>query len=500
MAGVQIDGVNNKIDFDDDQDTSISSNTDDTLVFEAGGVNIASITAGEFAINEGSADIDFRVESNGQTHMIHVDAGNDHVNIAGGGTDGGGVFNVFSADNTTTLSLVGTDSDASAGPILSLERSANSAATGDEIGKILFKAQNAANETIEYCEIRTDINDATDGSEDGRFIIQTIDAGSAGRSRMEIVGTETIFNQDSADIDFRVESNNNINMIKVDAGDDRTHYGGTSYQGQNLGVHNFHSGTTTDQSGLQLGSNTASYANALFKIGCLRDQTNSYNFVECYTGNGSDNINDDLEFKVKGDGNVSCDESFTGSGADYAEYFEWKDGNASDEDRIGISVKLDGNKIVPSSDSDNASDIIGVVSGSPVIVGDADGTGARWTQKYLKDDYGRKLKEEYTVTTWRDEANKQDHSYATDRIPSDVTVPSDAKVTTTELDGVTKLLRPKINPDYDKTKTYVSREDRKEWDTVGLVGKLRIKKGQKTGTNWIKLRDISDTVEEWLVR
>jgi hypothetical protein len=604
MAGVQIDGVNNKIDFDDDQDTSISANTDDTLVIEAGGNTMATITATTFTINDGttittadntdtltlkstdadadegpilklhrdsgspadgdiigeirfnadndagedteclhfkaqladasdgsedgqiyliakkdgtdrnrfavksdetifnedSVDVDFRVESNGQTHMIHVDAGNDHVNIAGGGTDGGGVFNVFSADNTTTLSLVGTDSDASAGPILSLERSANSAATGDEIGKILFKAQNAANETIEYCEIRTDINDATDGSEDGRFIIQTIDAGSAGRSRMEIVGTETIFNQDSADIDFRVESNNNINMIKVDAGDDRTHYGGTSYQGQNLGVHNFHSGTTTDQSGLQLGSNTASYANALFKIGCLRDQTNSYNFVECYTGNGSDNINDDLEFKVKGDGNVSCDESFTGSGADYAEYFEWKDGNASDEDRIGISVKLDGNKIVPSSDSDNASDIIGVVSGSPVIVGDADGTGARWTQKYLKDDYGRKLKEEYTVTTWRDEANKQDHSYATDRIPSDVTVPSDAKVTTTELDGVTKLLRPKINPDYDKTKTYVSREDRKEWDTVGLVGKLRIKKGQKTGTNWIKMRDISDSVEEWLVR
>jgi hypothetical protein len=68
-------------------------------------------------------------------------------------------------------------------PILSLERSANSAATNDEIGKILFKAQNAANETIEYCEIRTDINDATDGSEDGRFIIQTIDGGSAGRSR-----------------------------------------------------------------------------------------------------------------------------------------------------------------------------------------------------------------------------------------------------------------------------------------------------------------------------
>ena len=149
---------------------------------------------------------------------------------------------------------------------------------------------------------------------------------------------------------------------------------------------------------------------------------------------------------------------------------------------------------------DDAANIIGVISATPVVIGDADGTGTRWTQKYLKDDYGRKLKEEYTVTTWRDEANKEDHSYATDRIPSDVTVPSDAKVTTTEPDGVTKLLRPKINPDYDKTKTYVSREDRKEWDTVGLMGKLRLRKGQPTGTNWIKMRDISDSVEEWLVR
>ena len=44
------------------------------------------------------------------------------------------------------------------------------------------------------------------------------------------------------------------------------------------------------------------------------------------------------------------------------------------------------------------------------------------------------------------------------------------------------------------------RSDRKEWDTVGLMGKLRLKKGQPTGTNWIKMKDISSDVEEWLVR
>ena len=45
MAGIQIDGVNNKIDFDDDADTSISSATDDTLVVEVGGNTLATVTA-----------------------------------------------------------------------------------------------------------------------------------------------------------------------------------------------------------------------------------------------------------------------------------------------------------------------------------------------------------------------------------------------------------------------------------------------------------------------
>ena len=461
MSGIQIDGVNNKIDFDDDQDTSISANTDDTLVVEVGGTNIATVTATSVTFNDG-------VE-------IIVD------------------------DNSNALKLTCTDADATNGPTLRLARDSASPADNDFIGRVLFSADNDAGEETNIYEIKAGYNDVSDGTEDG-MVRHSLMVGGTLSDVMTLDSTIVVFNDASNDIDFRVESNNNSNMFKVDAGDDRSHYGGTSYQGMSLGVHNFHSGTTTDQSGIVLGSNSASYANNLFKIGCLRDQVNAYSFITCFTGNSSNDLDDDLEFRVKGDGNVSCDESFTGSGADYAEYFEWKDGNASDEDRVGISVKLDGNKIVPSSDSDNASDIIGVVSGSPVIVGDADGTGARWTQKYLKDDYGRKLKEEYTVTTWRDEANKEDHSYATDRIPSDVTVPSDAKVTTTELDGVTKLLRPKINPDYDKTKTYVSREDRKEWDTVGLMGKLRLRKGQPTGTNWIKMRDISDTVEEWLVR
>ena len=81
MAGIQIDGVNNKIDFDDDADTSISSATDDTLVVEVGGVDEMTMSSSGIVINEGSNDRDFRVESNGKANMLFVDGGNDRVNI-----------------------------------------------------------------------------------------------------------------------------------------------------------------------------------------------------------------------------------------------------------------------------------------------------------------------------------------------------------------------------------------------------------------------------------
>jgi len=81
MAGVQIDGVNNKIDFDDDLDTSISANVDDTLQVEVGGASVATLTASTIVFNEASADIDFRVESNGNANMLFVDGGENHVGI-----------------------------------------------------------------------------------------------------------------------------------------------------------------------------------------------------------------------------------------------------------------------------------------------------------------------------------------------------------------------------------------------------------------------------------
>ena len=206
----------------------------------------------------------------------------------------------------------------------------------------------------------------------------------------------------------------------------------------------------------------------------------------------------DLEFYVRNDGNVYADNNFNSGGADYAELFEWKDGNSSSEDRVGYSVVLDGNKIRKATDSDSASSIIGVISGNPSVVGDAD--GETWNGQYLKDDFNRYIYKDSEMYTWTgiktigDNEEPQEIVYYKDSLPSDVTVPKDAVTT--------KCKVRVLNPDYDASKkdSYETRESRKEWSYVGMMGKLRMLKGQPTGDRWIKMRDISDTVEEWLVR
>ena len=61
------------------------------------------------------------------------------------------------------------------------------------------------------------------------------------------------------------------------------------------------------------------------------------------------------------------------------------------------------------------------------------------------------------------------------------------------------------NPNYDHTMKYIPREERPEWVAVGLVGKLPMQKDYITdsirnNTNWIKMSDINDNVERWLVK
>ena len=78
-------------------------------------------------------------------------------------------------------------------------------------------------------------------------------------------------------------------------------------------------------------------------------------------------------------------------------------------------------------------------------------------------------------------------------------MPSDATVLT-EDDNGKKFTHYRMNPDFDKSKTYIPREERSEWSVIGLIGQVKVLKGQVVNDRWIKMRDVSDTVEEYFIR
>ena len=66
-----------------DSDTYISFEANNQT-FYAGGTRALDIAAGSVVFNEGSGDVDFRVESNGNANMLFVDGGQNMVAIGGG--------------------------------------------------------------------------------------------------------------------------------------------------------------------------------------------------------------------------------------------------------------------------------------------------------------------------------------------------------------------------------------------------------------------------------
>jgi hypothetical protein len=207
--------------------------------------NILTITDDTVTIGDGAAaDTAIVFDGNAQDFYIGLDDSADDLIIGLGSTVGttpiisvdenkdvaipDGGLTITNSDNTTQLALVSTDADANVGPVLELYRNSSSPADNDELARIYFYGENDNDEKIEYGLIRATIVDASDASEDSSMQILTYTAGSQ-KSRIELLSTETVFNEGSSDIDFRVESNGNANAIFVNGGDDRvTFFNGTT--------------------------------------------------------------------------------------------------------------------------------------------------------------------------------------------------------------------------------------------------------------------------------
>ena len=133
--------------------------------------------------------------------------------------------------NSAQLTLKSTDDDASVGPLLDLRRDSASPADNDVGGKIRFFGDNDAGESLSFGALTMTFKDVSDGTEDGQFEI-TSRLNGTNRSRFLTNETETVLNEDSQNLSFRVESNGKTHMLFVDGANNSVGIGTASPAGQ----------------------------------------------------------------------------------------------------------------------------------------------------------------------------------------------------------------------------------------------------------------------------
>ena len=177
----------------------------------------------------------------------------------------------------------------------------------------------------------------------------------------------------------------------------------------------------------------------------LHGGTSGTSGVLLVVGNGTSSARANA-FRVEGGGQVKAKGAYSASGADYAEFFEWVDGNPNNEDRRGYFVTMGGEKIKIAQAGDY---ILGVISGLPAVIGNGD---EDWRGRYIHDDFGAYILEEFEYE---------------EKVFDPET--GEAKVV------VKTATKYKENPDYDQSVPYIPREARPEWDTVGMMGVLSVR-------------------------
>jgi len=173
---------------------------------------------------------------------------------------------------------------------------------------------------------------------------------------------------------------------------------------------------------------------------------------------------------IDAEGSINANQSL-----DFAEYFEWSDGNPSNEDRIGHTVSADGltGKIKIAEEGET---VIGVISGTAGYIGG--GQAFSWQGRFKHDEWGREVFEEQ-----KDENGNLIYADAETR----------AQIVKTE-----RIETEEYDPSLENS--YVPRELRKEWDVVGLVGQIRVRKTAVIPSNWVKLKEIDSVKDLYLVR
>ena len=329
---------------------------------------------GATVFNQDSNDIDFRVESDSNTHMLFVDAGNNRVAVGTAGTNYTGsdfavqgrttfnngsttvgqnlIVDGYSADNDDNILVIGTQRS-SGGPFIGYGLGQNGtdsfwSATYDNFSgahSVLVLNGNA----LEFDHDRTNTQTAV-GSE-----VPT-------KNMLRINRQEAIFNDDSVDQDFRVESDAYSQALFVDAADGVINIG-SGIIGRATTDNFTLNSKTQPHYGFNLDPTTGTpigvsgyYGISLATSGAERVRVSQTGSFQSFHGNGGQFVvnegSADSDFRVESDGNTHA--LFVDAG----------------NNRIGINTSAPGAVLdVVSTDGGMQPAGIGVIRARPVYAG-----------------------------------------------------------------------------------------------------------------------------------
>ena len=166
-------------------DISGDIDVDGTTNLDVVDIDGALTQDGGAVFNEASADVDFRVESNGNANMLFVDGGNNRVGV--GTSSPSNLFHIKdSTADSIEMKITNTNADA-VGANIHLEKDSASPADNDFCGEITFVGSNDNNQQPSFGSISVQMADVSDGSEDGVMLFKTNVAGTFAE-RMRISG------------------------------------------------------------------------------------------------------------------------------------------------------------------------------------------------------------------------------------------------------------------------------------------------------------------------
>ena len=188
-------------------------------------------------------------------------------------------------------------------------------------------------------------------------------------------------------------------------------------------------------------------------------------------GNGSDNSNRSNLFSIDSNGNVyakgSVNPGYTN--ADFAEWFESYDGKSIP---VGSTVCIheETGKIRIAQKGDIP---FGVISETAGFIGNT--AAEEWAHKYARNSKYQFVWEEVDV----------EEEYYEGNIKKTRTVKKKQKV---------------LSQDFDPSREYVSREQREEWNLVGLVGQIPVLNDSVVSPTWVKMKKLTNEMMLYIVK